>query len=349
MGILKGNQEIRVALVLGGGGARGLAHIGVLRALENAGVPIHAIAGTSIGAVIAVEYARRQDSGACQKMFERFARSEAFRELGLSNVGKDLQRGQGFWNTILSGIRENVLIAIALRRASIVSREKIDAVLNEFVADGELSELPMPVRIAATDLKSSRAVCFASGSILGAVRASTSLPGYYPPINFDGRLLVDGEVTSVLPIDCLAGLGITHTIAVDVSGSIWPGWQITTALQALLRQQEVERAVFRAHLHRLCDLVVHPEVNGAFWTDFDRVEEFIVAGYNAMTAALSKVRQFRPRQPLEHLEHPNPAPVYLSFPFNHTGTKTVGAIGSASLTTGHESPGGKKGEGEKAA
>ncbi len=237
MGILKGNQEIKVALVLGGGGARGLAHIGILRALENAAVPIHAIAGTSIGSIIAAEYARRQNSSTCQKMFERFARSAAFRELGLDNVGKDLQRGQGFWNTVLSGIRENVLIAIALRRQSIVSREKIDAALNEFVADGELSELPMPVRIAATDLKSSRAVCFASGSILGAVRASTSLPGYYPPIQFDGRLLVDGEVTSVLPVDCLAGLGITHTIAVDVSGSVWPGWQITTALQALLRQQ----------------------------------------------------------------------------------------------------------------
>jgi hypothetical protein len=62
--------------------------------------------------------------------------------------------------------------------------------------------------------------------------------------------------------------------------------------------------------------VVRPEVNGAFWTDFDRVEEFIVAGYNAMAAALPKVKQFRPRQPLEHLEHPNPAPVYLAFPLD---------------------------------
>jgi NTE family protein len=322
MRILKGKQEIRIALLLGGGGARGLAHIGVLRALENAGVPVYAVAGTSIGAIVAAEYGREQSSAGCQRLFERFARSQAFKELGLDKVGKDLQRGQGFWNTILSGIRENVLVAVALRRESIAPREKIDAVLSEFVADGELSELSLPVRISAADLKSSQAVCFASGSILGAVRASTSLPGYFPPVRLDGRLLVDGEVTSVIPIDCLVGLGITHTLAVDVSGSVWPDWQITTALQALLRQQEIERSIFRSHLHRLCDLVVHPELNGAFWTDFDRVEEFVVTGYNAMTAALPKIKNFRPRQPLEHLENPRPAPIYLAFP----NGKLAGAI-----------------------
>ncbi len=336
MGILKDSQEIRVALLLGGGGARGLAHIGVLRALENAAVPIYAIAGTSIGAIVAAEYGRQQNSAACQRLFERFARSHSFKELGLDRVGKDLQRGQGFWNTILSGIRENVLVAVALRRESIASREKIDAVLSEFVGDGELSLLAMPVRISAADLKSSQAVCFASGSILGAVRASTSLPGYFPPVRLDGRLLVDGEVTSVIPIDSLAGLGITHTIAVDVSGAIWPNWEISTALQALLRQQEIERSIFRSYIHRLCDIVVRPELNGAFWTDFDRVEEFVVTGYNAMTAALPKLKNLRPRQPLEHLEHPHPAPIYLAFPFNHSGVKSAGAIG--------QSPAGKGGE-----
>ncbi|MCI0331447.1 MAG: patatin-like phospholipase family protein [candidate division Zixibacteria bacterium] len=319
MKILPGKQEMKIALLLGGGGARGLAHIGVLRALENAAVPIAAIAGTSLGAIVAAEYSRMQNAAWCQKLFERFARSEAFKALGLDRVGKDMQRGQGFWNTILSGIRENVLIAIALRRQSIVPREKIDAVLSEFVADGELSELPIPVRIAASDLKTSRTVCFRSGSILGAARASTSLAGYFPPIREDGHLLVDGEATSILPIDCLAGLGITHTLAIDVSGTVWPDWEVTTALQALLRQQELERSYFRSYLHRLCDLVVHPELPGGFWTDFDRVEEFVEAGYNAMIAALPKLKNFRPRQPLAHLENPQPPPLYLEFPFSKTG------------------------------
>lgn len=314
MGILAGKQEIKIALLLGGGGARGLAHIGVLRALENAGVPIAAIAGTSIGAIVAAEYSRQQDSGWCQKLFERFARSAAFKELGLDRVGKDLQKAQGFWNTILSGIRENVLIATALRRQSIVPREKIDAVTAQFVADGELAELPIPVRISASDLKTCRSVCFRSGSILGAVRASTSLAGYFPPIRLDGHILVDGEATSILPLDCVSGLGITHTIAIDVSGTIWPEWEITTALQALLRQQEIERSHFRSYLHRFCDLVIHPELPGGLWTDFDRVEEFVAAGYNAMMASLPKLKNFRPRQPLSHLEHPQPAPLYLEFP-----------------------------------
>ncbi len=319
MELLLGKQEIKIALLLGGGGARGLAHIGVLRALENANVPIAAIAGTSIGAIVAAEFSRKQSSGWCQKMFERFARSESFKALGLDKVNKDMQRGQGFWNTILSGLRENVLIAMALRRQSIVPREKIDAVLTEFVADGQLSELPIPVRIAASDLKTCRTVCFRSGSILGAARASTSLAGYFPPIRDDGHLLVDGEATSIIPIDCLAGLGITHTLAIDVSGSVWPDWEITTALQALLRQQELERSYFRSYLHRLCDLVVHPELPGGFWTDFDRVEEFVEAGYNAMMAALPKLKNFRPRQPLAHLENPHPPPLYLEFPFLKAG------------------------------
>ena len=330
MELLLGKQEIKLALLLGGGGARGLAHIGVLRALENAGVPIAAIAGTSIGAIIAVEYARTQDSSTCQKLFERFARSAAFKELGLDKVGKDMQKAQGFWNTILSGIRENVLIATALRRQSVVPREKIDAVVDEFVTDGQLSQLPTPVRISASDLKPCRSVCFRSGSIVGAVRASTSLAGYFPPIQLDGHLLVDGEATSIIPIDCLAGLGITHTLAIDVSGTVWPDWQITTALQALLRQQELERAYFRNYIHRLCDLVVHPELAGGLWTDFDRVEEFVVAGYNAMMAALPKLKNFRPRHILPHLEHPQPAPLYLEFPVSN-----VGAL--------REAPAGKKG------
>ncbi|AKF03144.1 patatin-like phospholipase family protein [Sandaracinus amylolyticus] len=165
--------EQPITVVLGGGGARALAHIGVLRALDEAGIPIDAIAGTSMGAVVAAGYALGVSPREIAELFaERVPDARALRDPDVPVV-------------------------------SLLAGRKLDRVLRDGFADVEIPDLWLPCFCIATDISQAVAVVHDRGLVWRSVRASCSLPGVFPPVQLDGRLLVDGGVIDNVPIDVM--------------------------------------------------------------------------------------------------------------------------------------------------
>ncbi len=235
------------ALALGGGGARGLAHIVVLEALDEMGVKPTAIAGTSIGAAIGVAYAAGMTAKQIRRYVTRLAhdRAEIMRRLMRSRAGK-------FSDLFVSGLGD----------AARLDSEKLCA---EFLPDdvpADFSALNIPLSIVASDLYQRQQVVFTSGPLRSAIAASIALPGIIRPVVIDDRVLVDGGATNPLPFDLLRGRA-DIIVAVDVAGSPNGGKQdVPSALECLFATFMIMgHSIINEKLkHGAPDLLLRPNV-----------------------------------------------------------------------------------------
>ncbi len=261
----------RIGVALGGGGARGMAHVGVMRALAEAGVPVDVIAGTSIGSFIGSLCA----SGASIDSVEDLALKTNWSnliELKMSRI------------SFFSTRRLEEFIAFHLENLGRSSG-------REAAAPGEVTfrDLAVPFACTATDLYSGSVVVFDSGPVAAAVRASCSIPGLFEPVSVEDRLLVDGGVLVNLPVSLCRDLGASYVIGVDVesdstrqlSGLIDILAQIIKIQGLSMTRQERERA----------DFVVPPAVGEIKTTELQRAGEAIRRGEIAATALAPFIRR----------------------------------------------------------
>ncbi len=262
----------RVALVLGGGGARGFAHVGVIRVLEDARVPIELVVGTSVGSLVGALYAGPTNS------YE------------LERLARGLDRGDFF----------DFSLAPALFGRGLASGDRLERFVRERVGVERIEQLRIPFAAVATDLATGEAVVLRSGDVARAVRASSAIPGVFEPVELDGRILVDGGVARNLPVRIARDLGADVVIAVDVSaleGEAAPSNFVEVFLRAvnLVVHAEVEQA------RRDADVLLTPAVGGVGFIEFDRKDEAIAAGMEAARALLPRIREavegWRPGRP----------------------------------------------------
>jgi NTE family protein len=197
-------QRPRIGLALGSGSARGLAHIGVIRAIEEAGIPIHCIAGTSMGALIGAVYA-------AGKLDELEATFHAF----------DWKKTLSFFDVVLP-------------KSGLLDGAKISELVRDHVHGARIEALPRPFRAVATDIASGEEVVIASGDVIEAVRASISVPGIFTPVRSRERVLVDGGITNPVPVSVARAMGADIVIAVDLNHQIIAGKN----LKPLLNQEQ---------------------------------------------------------------------------------------------------------------
>jgi NTE family protein len=176
-------EEQRIGVVLSGGGARGFAHIGTLRVLERRGVPVHALAGTSMGAILGALYARGY-------------RADDLLELARAVSWRDV-------------------IDLSLQ-AGLIKGEKLHALLAEHLP-ARFEQLELPLAVTCTDVESGEEVVYTDGDLITVVRASASVPGAFEPVEHEGRTLADGGVCNNLPVDALALFRASITLASDVT------------------------------------------------------------------------------------------------------------------------------------
>jgi NTE family protein len=208
----------RIGLVLSGGGARGAAHVGVLKVLEDLGVPIDAIAGTSMGAVVGGLYASGLSAREIEAALTSGNLQDAFRDrpprsdLTFRRKAED----QNFLVRFPLGLKGG---DFRLPKG-LISGQKLNQILRRLTlpvaAVDDFDDLPTPFRAVATDLESGEAVVLGDGDLVTAMRASISAPGVFIPVEHDGRLLVDGGLAENLPIDVARAMGVDHLIVVDV-------------------------------------------------------------------------------------------------------------------------------------
>lgn len=256
-----------IGVALGGGFARGIAHIGVLRVLEEEGIPVSLMTGTSVGALIGACYC----SGLSLAEMDEVARNSRF-----TNFAR--------WT---------------LSRFGFASNDRMISFLTRTLKCKTFEDLRIPLGVAATDFNTGEGVVFHSGSIIDPVRASCAYPGMFLPVEIRGRNLVDGMLSYPVPTRPLRDMGADRVIAVHLKGT-WsnggaPRHLFDVIGQSFAIAQDSMAPVWRA----AADLVVEPDVAGFAYDDFKRAFDLIKVGEDAMRKALPQVRKW--------LEAPAPA------------------------------------------
>jgi NTE family protein len=248
----------RIGVALGGGFARGIAHLGVLRVLEDAGIPIDILSGTSVGGLIAASYA----SGAALDAISRRAVSTSFRDFAR-------------WS---------------LSRFGLASNDRLSRYVYEFCGLQRIEEMKRPLAICAADLLTGEPYYFTKGDLGIALRASCAYPGLFQPVEFDGRLLVDGFLVGPVPVEAARTLGAEFVIGVYL-GMTGPAprpkhmGEVLWRSFAIMQQQAIQRR------DRAVDVLISPDVRDFTWDDFSRTGELIAAGEAAARAALPRIRE----------------------------------------------------------
>ncbi len=290
-------QGLKIGLALGGGAARGLAHIGIIEALEEQGIEIDLIAGTSMGAIIGADYALHRDVQKLHRRFADYLQSEAYRESQFAFMQqKDEVEGEGIFLRFSRLARRGIFFTSSLTRKSFVSEEDAARHFALLIDDRRLEETRIPFLAVALDLISGREVLLDHGPMRPAIAASCALPGILPPVNLQGRLLVDGGWINAVPVEPLLHRGADFVIAVDVSRDLSDFEGPGNGLQVVFRADAVTRHVLAAERMRAADIVLSPAVRQIHWSDFTRAEETIRHGRDAALEAIAEIRRLLRRK-----------------------------------------------------
>jgi NTE family protein len=293
---------IRLGLALGGGGARGLAHVGVLAALEEAGLRPACIAGTSMGAIVGALYAERPEAAVVAQRLWAYLEDPAFRASWAPFVRDDdsLER-QGFFSEIWRSIQRRILTLKTFTSPAQQDAERLLAPLRQLYARERIEELSLPFAALAVDLYGGEPVAFTRGDLVSAIYASSAIPGVFPPLARGETLLADGGAPCRVPIGACRDLGADFVLAVDIPIFAPERPEYRTGLELMLRCDGIARERLNRLVLEEADFVVRPDVQEFHWANFGAAERIRAAGEEAMRAALPALRQrLRERASLRH-------------------------------------------------
>lgn len=279
----------RIGLVLGGGGARGAAHIGVLRELENLRVPIDAIAGTSMGAIVGGLYASGMTPAELTDLISSLDWNDAFQD---TTKRQDMsfrrkQDDESFPIRFEVGLRDGDLIL----PGGLISGQKLSWILRDLTMHvsgvRQFDELSIPFRAVASDIESGEAYVMSEGDLVHAMRASMSAPGIFSPVEVDGRRLVDGGLTGNVPVDAVREMGVDIIIAVNVEFPLYGPEQLQSALE--ISEQMLTILIRKETLRQLAtlsesDILISPDLGDFGSTEFENITETVEPGAAATLA-----------------------------------------------------------------
>ncbi len=247
----------KVGLALGGGAARGLAHIGVLKVLAKYNVPVHAVAGTSMGAVVGAFYAAG---------------------LNLPTIEEAGYRAN--WLEFYDPI---------LPKEGLSGGDKVIGFIESYIGPVIFKNLPIPLTVAATDMDTGKEVAISTGKVASAVQASAALPGFFVPPTRKGIRLMDGGLVNPLPVNHLVQKECNYIIAVDVQSKSM-GTSIKDSPEAILRAFDIMQQPLVKASCQLANVVIRPEIGKIYPLHFnEETELFIRAGEEATEKAINKI------------------------------------------------------------
>jgi NTE family protein len=283
----------RVALALSGGGARGIAHIGALRALEEAGIPVDAIAANSMGAIVGGIFATGKNAAELEAIVRSMDWASLF-------------SGRPDRRTLPVGRREDRYASTAgvsfdwktlKLPGGLLAEHRVNRFLIEhlspagFSVGGDFDRLPIPFRAIATDLANGEPVVMAKGDLARAVRASMSIPLVFPPVEWEGRRLVDGLVVDNLPIDVAKAFGPWVLVAVDISSPPLEASEYESALGVATQVSDLLTRRRYRDSEAEADVLVRPDLGKHSPADYSGFDELIAKGYEATKASLPAIRE----------------------------------------------------------
>lgn len=284
-------MSFRVGLALGGGAARGLAHLGVLKALELNQIPVDIIAGTSIGAVIAAIYAANPEISATIRKIEEYINSPDFDKTRLDFIKEGNKEAKGFLDHLKKQIKTGLFFAVSLYRNSFISEESFRHNLEVVLPQQNIENCKLKLGLVSMNLKTGEENIFTQGDIIRKVMASCAIPGIFPPISEDDKQFVDGSWVNPVPADVARALGANFVIAVDVAPEMDEDIKKLTGFDVTLRAAEGSRIALKNKGLKQADITLVIDLNDIHWANFARFKECIAEGENVTKASIDEIKR----------------------------------------------------------
>lgn len=295
-------EDVKVGLVLSGGGAKGLAHIGVLKVIEEAGVRIDYIGGTSMGAIVGALYA----SGYTARELDSIFYVLDFEELIQDNIPRSAKTfyekhdAEKYALTLpFDGFKISFPSALSRGQNLFNLVSKLTGHVSHI---NDFSELPIPFFCMATNVETGKPVKLTSGFLPQAVSASGALPSLFSPVEVDGKMLIDGGVTNNYPVDELKRMGAEIIIGVDVQDSLLSRENLRSAIDVLVQINNYRTIFDMVEKREKTDIYIHPDIKDFSVISFDRGVSIIQAGEKEATKFKDELTQLAQRQQFRESE-----------------------------------------------
>jgi NTE family protein len=291
---MRNSLKIKVGLALGGGGARGLAHLGVLKALEEGQIPVHAVAGTSMGAVIGGAYAQTPDAdkliGMAHHLIDQFELNTGWTKFLCDEEENSMTRRENLLKELGDFVRRRLIYVLEASKISLENQDKLMTPLKTALKDESIEKAKIPFAAVAVDLVSGKEVTIKRGPMIDAIYASSSIEGIFPPLRNDSQLLSDGGVTSMMPAEAVRELGANFVIGVSIPRTLRPQNKFKSGIEVILRADSLTREKLNHLMLKECDVVITPKVQGIHWANFGKLDECIQKGYDAARDKIDEIK-----------------------------------------------------------
>jgi NTE family protein len=283
--------DFKVGLALGGGAARGLAHIGVLKVLEESQIPIDLIVGSSIGALVGGIYATTRSAAETEHRLRDFVFSDSFKRTKIDFLKESREATPGLFYNFISLVKKGIFYSFSMAKTSWISAQQFEHSINRVLDDVPIEKTLVPFAAVATDINRGEEVLMNTGSLRKAVSASSAVPGLLPPVQIDGRLLIDGGWISKVPVLPALRLGAHLVIGVDVSKELADTSGFKNGLNIMVRANAVKTEALKEMQCRFADVLIEPDVDHIHWADFSSILECVRLGEQAARDKVGEMKR----------------------------------------------------------
>lgn len=288
MGSIKAVKK-KIALALGAGGARGLAHIGVIDYLVKAGIKIDFVAGTSIGAIIGALFCHEGDIEAVKRRVLDYMGDEELAKKWEGLVPRKEQQNKSKTGQIIEDLRTYIgkqyIKFAVITKKSLARKSDLMEPLEHLFGEMAAEDLKIPFSACTVDLLTGQELHLKNGRLVDIIYASAAIPGIFPPLEKNGMLLADGSISDLVPIEAVPDHDEYFIIAVDFGPGAFLMGELEKGVDILMRSDELARIKLNQMILQNADFVISPEVDAYHWAEFSDYKEIIQLGYEAAELA----------------------------------------------------------------
>lgn len=285
-----------LGLSLGGGAARGYAHIGILEVLEKENIIPDYICGTSMGAVIGGLYSYFGNTEKLKNhLINYFEKNDTMHKIMHKNIVKEEIKGERIWDNIITFVKKGVMYGKTITSKSLVSEDLYVDAFEKLIPDVLIEDLKIPFSAVVTELINGDELIVTKGSLRKALMASSAIPGVYPPIFVDNMILVDGGWTDKTPVNPCRQMGASEVIGVCVSRELDDTNDFQMGMDIIIRANAVTTNKLAALQKQSAEAILNPAVSNIHWADFSALEEGINAGIQCAEENLEKIKKLQLR------------------------------------------------------
>lgn len=281
-------MKTTIGLALGGGGARGAAHIGVLQVLHENGIRFNHIAGTSAGAIIGAMYAYNQDPKWVENRFIEFLESDDFHAMGTDRI-RENERPDSAIGQMTKFVRDRIVLIMSQQKSFIIKREKLERAIKFLIPVNDFADLSIPLSVIATDIQNGTQVVYDTGDLIDAIVQSSSIPGFVQPTEHGEQVLVDGGVSDPIPVD-VSKKHVDFAIAISVTKDSLKELKYKNMYEILTRSDQITSNYLAKYKLEKADFVIKPLVGGLHWSRFDQFDLLLEKGRDAASISIGELK-----------------------------------------------------------